>query len=401
MWLSFRQVFLLISVLVVLLSYAVLNLKTFLASEEEQDLDHRSFLWAKVSYALVPSSFPQNSTFQLYLPRAFMRYTSYLSAYVMTLREPDLLQIPYEDVDIEVPASYLHHQYHTPASGSSATGEKGSATSKIQIRIYNHNRDRVQKPVLVWYHGGGWVLGDMPSDHAFCLRFAKELDFIIVNVDYRLAPEYVFPTAIEDSYQAFRWVVRNIHQYGGDKKRVILAGESAGGNLASAVMTKYLHEKEKKGIQPIHASPVIGLYLVYPVLAPFSNLSSPNVMQYAKTSGMLSLQSMENMRALYSGSRNATVRYNDLYAPLLTPDATLKCYPPTLFVLAKYDVLTEESEIFAKKLRQHNIAANILMYNSSIHAFFGRELISPVAPQALKDSTGELLKLLKVKKGGL
>ncbi len=350
----------------------------------EADLDTTSWWISKLSHVIVDRPFPSNSTIGIALGRLSYSLMTRASDQVNLWKEPDLKEIPFEDLVIAVPKTY-----NTPE-------DRKLLNAEIQIRVYNNQgswKDGTKKPVLIWYHGGGCVVGSMDQDHVLSLQLAKETNFIVVNVDYRLAPEYIFPTGVEDSYAAFEWVHKNIHRYGGDKNRIILGGESAGGYMAAAVTSKYLVENSQDNRE---VSPIIGTYLVYPGLAAVADPTDPDVAQYADTNGLLPMVTVENFRNLYAGTTDIAVRQNYLFAPALTPEHALQRYPPSIFVVAKYDVLTKESVTFANKLKAFGIPVNILTYKSTIHAFFGKEIVSPSGRIAVAESCAALLEILRL-----
>ncbi|CAK9253265.1 unnamed protein product, partial [Sphagnum jensenii] len=108
---------------------------------------------------------------------------------------------------------------------------------KLPLRIYSPNSTQNSSPlpVIIWYHGGGFVIGSAVGDHAKCVLLSFISGYIVVSVEYRLAPEYMYPIPLNDSFHAFKWIHKEVHRYGGDASKTILAGESAGGNLAASV----------------------------------------------------------------------------------------------------------------------------------------------------------------------
>src|SRR6476661_2440847 len=106
----------------------------------------------------------------------------------------------------------------------------------ITVRVYRP-AGVAPKPVIVYYHGGGWVLGSLETHDGTCRRLADGADAVVVSVDYRMGPEDRFPAAVDDSYAALRWVAEHASELGGDADRLVVAGDSAGGNLA-AVMSQ-------------------------------------------------------------------------------------------------------------------------------------------------------------------
>lgn len=351
----------------------------------ETDLDTPSWWISKLSHVIAERPFPTNTTMGIAMGRLSYNLLTRVSDQVNLWKEPDLKQIPFEELSIAVPGKYDDNM-----------DERRLLNAAIKIRIYNNQgtwTDGGKKPVLIWYHGGGCVVGSMDQDHVLSLQLAKETGFIVVNVDYRLAPEHVFPTGVEDSYTAFDWVYNNIHRHGGDKNRIILGGESAGGYMAAAVTSKYLVLNPKKNRSN---SPIIGTYLVYPGLAAVANPDDPDVAMYADTNGLLPLVTVEHFRNLYIGSTDKSARQNYLFAPALTPESALERYPPSVFVVAKYDVLTKESLTFAERLKKFGIPVEVLNYKSTIHAFFGKEIVSPYGRVAVTESCKALLTLLKM-----
>jgi acetyl esterase len=350
----------------------------------ESDLDNSSWLISKLSHVFVERPFPTNTTFGIAAGRASYNLITQISNQLSLFSEPDLRTLPYQELSIAVPGQYTSPQ------------ARQLINDKIQIRLYNYDgkweRDESRKPVMIWYHGGGWVVGGMDQDHVLCKQLAKESDFIIVNVNYRLAPEHIFPTGVEDAYSAFDWVLHNIERYGGDHRRIIVGGESAGGNIAAAVTSKFLVENPSISRK---SSPIVGLFLVYPSLAPYSDRSDVDVERYADTSGLLPLVTMENFRSLYAGTSDLTARGNYLFSPLLTPIHALERYPSTLFVSAKYDVLTKESEVFSERLTQLHIPNKVIKYKSTIHSFFGKRIVSPFGRMAITESIQSLVNLLR------
>jgi acetyl esterase len=105
----------------------------------------------------------------------------------------------------------------------------------IDVRIYAPKPMPVAQPVLVYYHGGGWVIGDLETHDPVCRKLAADVGCIVVAADYRLAPENKFPSPVDDALATYRWVIDHVSDFGGDSSRVAVAGDSAGGNLAAVV----------------------------------------------------------------------------------------------------------------------------------------------------------------------
>src|SRR5438094_648338 len=125
----------------------------------------------------------------------------------------------------------------------------------VPVRVYRPAADSTTG-TIVYLHGGGFVIGDLETHDGVCRRLCRDVNAVVVSVDYRLAPEAPFPAAVEDSYAALTWVVTHIADYGGDADRVVVGGDSAGGNLA-AVCTQ---QAQRDGL------PLAGQLLVYPAV---------------------------------------------------------------------------------------------------------------------------------------
>jgi acetyl esterase len=331
-----------------------------------EPMDLKSYLLAKTSFLLFPMKrFPKNETALLERSRSLYSTSLNFVTQKLLYKFPQLKSIRH--VDRVIPAKYV---------------SENGVLSNITLRIYNFAENGEQlKKVLVWYHGGGWVLGSMDGDHGTALRWAHYSDFVVVNVDYRLAPEHIFPAAIYDAYQAFEWVRDNIREFGGNPEQIFVAGESAGGNLATAVTSKYLDDlirsKKDYGLSTLSSSQLVdvacvkGLVAVYPVLNATS--FSDEAKQYAQSNGILTMYQMEWFRRLYQGGDyiDHNIRSNYLYSPFLTPDPILDIYPPSYFILAKYDMLSQESyELIDRLKAKHNRPVFSKIYETTVHGFF-------------------------------
>jgi acetyl esterase len=243
----------------------------------------------------------------------------------------------------------------------------------------------------MWMHGGGWALGDVDGDDFLCEYIATKTNFIVVSVEYHLAPEYLFPTAVYDCIVALQWIRKNIAQFGGNSRKIYVAGESAGGNLAAAVTSWVLSNQNPLSSRP----PLAGLLLVYPTLEYKTYRESHKRLNNSFAAGLLSLQNMETFRELYLGP-NHTRKIGDERDYLFTPPSTspriLKCYPATRIVLAKSDILYDEGLSFANSLQHLGVQSKSYAY-SSVHGFFGR--IPGIGLDALQDACAALLDIEK------
>ncbi|WP_332645398.1 alpha/beta hydrolase [Lysinibacillus sp. 54212] len=194
--------------------------------------------------------------------------------------------------------------------------------SNIPIRIYTPEGNG-PFPIVIYYHGGGWVLNDLNTCHESCSYLAKETNSIIVSVEYRLAPEYKFPVPLYDAYDAFLWVRANVENLGGEKDLISVAGDSAGGNLATAVTLLAKKEQQKIAAQ----------ILLYPVTE--LSYNSVSYSTYANGYG-LDKDVMKWFGNYYI--RQEGDIFNPLLAPLL---ADVRELPPAFVLVAENDVLRD------------------------------------------------------------
>ncbi len=224
----------------------------------------------------------------------------------------------------------------------------------IPIRIYTPDADP-DRPALVYFHGGGWVLCDLDTHDAECRAIARRAGAVVIAVDYRLAPEHKFPAAIEDSFAATQWVASNAQSLGVDPTRISVGGDSAGGNLAAVIS---LRARDESG------PALAGQILVYPVtnLAAFD---TPSYREFAE-GYYLTLAEMEWFRDSYL--RTPADGSDPHASPLLAPD--LAGLPPALVITAECDVLRDEGEAYAKRLEHAGVAVTVTRHAGMIHPFF-------------------------------
>lgn len=219
----------------------------------------------------------------------------------------------------------------------------------VRIRIYRPQDER--SPVLMYFHGGGWVLGDIETHDAVCRRIASESGFAVASVDYRRAPDVRYPGASDDCYQATRFVAENATALHVNSDVLAVGGDSAGGNLAAAVALK---SRDDSGPH------IAGQILIYPVLN--NNFETASYVKCAENFG-LTRETMMWFWEQYLGDQKA-----DAYAapPLAESLAGL---PPAFVMTAEYDVLCDEGEDFAHRLTQSGVATTLKHYEGMLHGF--------------------------------
>jgi acetyl esterase len=224
---------------------------------------------------------------------------------------------------------------------------------ELPVRLYRPSGDG-PLPVLLYYFGGGWVLGSIDTSDALCRALANAAGCLVVTVGYRLAPEHQFPAAIEDSHAALLWVVEHAEELGADATRIAVAGDSAGGNLAAAVSLL-----ARDGGGPALA----GQVLVY-----------PNTDQTAEGGSMaenddpylFNKHSVAWYRQFYLA--NPEDALDPLASPLKAPD--LSGLPPALVITAEYDPLRDQGEEYARRMAESGVATELRRFDGMAHGFY-------------------------------
>ena len=232
-------------------------------------------------------------------------------------------------------------------------------------------------PLLIYYHGGGWVIGDLESHDDVCRKLASQARCDVIAVDYRLAPEHPAPAAVDDCIAATKWIFANAKSLGIDPTRVAIGGDSAGGNLSAIVA---MHSGEK---------PVFQL-LVYPATDMRMGQQShkDNAQGY-----LLTADSMKWFIGHYLQG-DEKKKLDPMVSPILSSDADLKKSPPTLVITAEFDPLRDEGEEYAAKLASLGVPTSTVRFHGQIHAFFGMSELLDDAAAAISLSASYLRKYL-------
>jgi acetyl esterase len=249
-----------------------------------------------------------------------------------------------EDIEAPGPAGPIALRLYTPVAGP------GTAL-----------------PAIVFFHGGGFVVGDLDSHDALCRTLANESGCRLIAVDYRLAPENPFPAAVEDCFAAVSWVGANASDIGADPNRIAVAGDSAGGNLA-AVMCHLARPKTE---------PLIDFQLlIYPSTS-FRH-DSPSVMTFG--SGYVLNQATIEWSVSHYIPKDAD-RGDIRLSPIAAPD--LKGLPPAYIVTAGFDPLHDEGAAYADKLKAAGVPVTHVDYPTMVHGFCNMQGVLPLAAEAV------------------
>ena len=226
----------------------------------------------------------------------------------------------------------------------------------IRLRLYWPNGAAAPLSAIVYYHGGGHVIGSLDTHDLVARNLCAGTEALVASVDYRMGPEHRFPAAVEDSFAALEWVHANATSLGADPDRLGVHGDSAGANLAAVVA---IIARDKGG-------PKLRLQsLVYPV-ADF-RMGSESYSKYATGNGILTADAMRWFRGHYLRTMDDATDWRA--SPLLAPD--LKGVAPAIIIAAECDVLHDEGAEFSERLRQAGVPVERHEYAGMIHAFFG------------------------------
>jgi acetyl esterase len=247
----------------------------------------------------------------------------------------------------------------------------------IPIRIYQPQEPKPGEklPILVWYHGGGFVIGNLDTHDSACRLLANQADCLVVSVDYRLAPEHKFPAAVEDCEAALKWVAQHAAEIDGDAGRIAVGGDSAGANLAT-VAALLARDTGFPGL--------VFQLLIYPCVAP--EPETPSHHKFAE-GYVLTRKTVTWFFKQYLRSRKDE---NDpRYAPLIADD--LSGLPPALVLVAGYDPLRDEGVEYAKRLVEAGNRVRLSNYEGMIHGFY----LMGGAVDAARTAVAESAQMLK------
>ncbi len=290
-----------------------------------------------------------------------------------TLSPKDARQLFLETRPFSTPAA--------PAIGPVRNLAAESPMGQIPLRLYRPAgvRDAARLPVYVYFHGGGWVIGDLESHDVLCRQLTAESGACVIAVDYRLAPEHKFPAAADDAWDATRWISAHASELGVDAERLAVGGDSAGGNLAAVVA---LMARDAGG-------PAIALQvLVYPVTDVGSE--SPSYTDFAE-GYMLTRESMRWFTAHYLARKEDATDWR--VSPLRAP--SLARLPPALVITAGFDPLRDEGAAYAAGLRKAGVTVDDVSFGGMIHGFAGMGRVLDSAQRAVSLIGGSLRQALR------
>jgi acetyl esterase len=250
----------------------------------------------------------------------------------------------------------------------------------LLLRIYTPAADTTHRdgdallPVVVYYHGGGWVIGNLDAYDASCRALCNAAGCVVCSLAYRQAPEHKYPAAAEDAYAAYQWVLANAASLSCDARQVAVAGESAGGNLATVVC---LMARDKGTPLPVYQ------LLIYPVCD--ASFDTPSYQEHAHAQPL----DKEAMIWFFTQYLPSPKRGQEAYASPLR-ERNLAGLPATSIIAAEIDPLRSEGEAYARRLREAGVPVIYTLFPGVTHEFFGMAAVLPEAKQAIGDAADGL-----------
>lgn len=295
--------------------------------------------------------------------------TEFLTGFAQLFAMLDKLPIPEQRARIKemfcLPASALE-----PVAKVEDCVVEGT-NGPITVRLFSPKAEG-PLPIIVFLHRGGWVYGSLDESEGICRKLANKTGAIVAAVEYSLSPESKYPVPLQDCYDATKWLSENAASLSGDSSKVILCGESAGGNLAAAVA---LMANDKKEFS------VAGQLLIYPVLT-----SKLNKKHYDDSPDK-ALLSYENMQFFWDMYLNPTADKTDPYISPLDSQ-NFNDLPQCMMVTAEHDALKHEGKSYQEALQASGVPVEAKCYRGVIHGFLDLPLADKIKEEAFDDIAG-------------
>ncbi|MCZ6861541.1 MAG: alpha/beta hydrolase [Alphaproteobacteria bacterium] len=263
----------------------------------------------------------------------------------------------------------------TPALENIEDRQIPGPEQSIPARLYRPKSDGGRLPILVYFHGGGWVFGDIDTHDALCRIVADGAGCLVASIDYRLAPEHKYPAGLDDCLAATRWMARNADAIGCDGGKLAVGGDSAGGNLAAAVAQRARDEG---------GPALVFQWLIYPAL----DFTADNASVRENGTGyLLTKQAIDWTREQYLADP-----HEEAADPGASPGLAreLAGLPPALIQTAQYDPLRDEAKAYAERLAAAGVPIESILYDGMVHGFMRMGALIDCAGEALADGAAAL-----------
>jgi acetyl esterase len=254
----------------------------------------------------------------------------------------------------------------------------------IPLRLYRGQQAEASQPALVYFHGGGWVIGDLESHDQLCRALANAVPCTVIAVHYRLAPEHKFPAAVEDAIAATRWIADHADRLKLDRKRLAVGGDSAGGNLAAVVC---MAQRDSGGTQPVFQ------FLIYP--GTDMAMQSASIARHAEQLPL----TRKGMQWFVDHYLRGPQDVNDWRASPLRA-ANLRALPPALIITASFDPLRDEGEAFAEALAGAGVAVSLERFEGQVHGFITMGRIVADSRRAIDLGAARLREAFSLERSG-
>lgn len=255
--------------------------------------------------------------------------------------------------------------------------------SKIPARVFIPKRSNSNKewPLLIWFHGGGWVLGGLDTENSYCTTVADFCQMVVVTIDYRMAPQDPFPACVEDAFESVIWAMEEApKQLNVDNTKICIGGSSAGGNLTAVVTHKYASSPLSKKLPPLKFQ-----LLVVPVTDNTATTDTNISWRQNEFTPQLPAEKMLWYRYLYL-PRGQDDYKNPEASPIFYSDAITASVPPCYVAACELDILRSEAEAYAEKLKKNGVATTINIYPRVGHTAMVMNAVLDQGKDLVKDT---------------
>ncbi|KAG2733871.1 hypothetical protein G9P44_003396 [Scheffersomyces stipitis] len=259
----------------------------------------------------------------------------------------------------------------------------------VPARVFVPEGDRPAEgwPLFIWFHGGGWVLGNIDTENSFCTKVASLSKCVVMSVDYRLAPEDPFPAAVHDAFESVLYGFQSSPtDLGINNRKIAIGGSSAGGNLTAVVTHKYASSTFAESLPPI-----LFQVLVVPVTDNTATPENKESWKQFQLSPQLPAEKMIWYRYLYLPNEKDIVKPES--SPLFYSDESFKKVPPCFIAAAECDVLRSEAVEYHEKLRKNGVKSEIKIYTGVPHPVMAMDAVLQKGRDLIKDTTDALRKV--------